>query len=77
MFGKLTSFLQLLTTSLSALIVQSFLVIRAYRLSRSYAVVAGLSLLVLAGLGGGLATVGVIVTYPDVKDRGLLKVPVT
>ncbi|KAF8203577.1 hypothetical protein K438DRAFT_2015199 [Mycena galopus ATCC 62051] len=66
--------LYLISTSLVAIQVQSYLTLRYWRFTKNTIVVGFLSLVILASFCGGVATGLVIVLFPAFKDRMKVKV---
>ncbi|KAE9397919.1 hypothetical protein BT96DRAFT_921124 [Gymnopus androsaceus JB14] len=67
----------LITTGLSAFIVQTYLNHRYWRLTKHYIVTPILLLFSLTALGGSIATAAIIVKFPLYNERSEVTVPVT
>ncbi|KAJ6488000.1 hypothetical protein C8R45DRAFT_1097846 [Mycena sanguinolenta] len=61
--------LYLISTSCVAVLAQSFLTLKYWRFTKNTVVVCFLSILILAGFGGGLSTGITLVLFPAFEDR--------
>ncbi|KAJ7253149.1 hypothetical protein C8J57DRAFT_1519447 [Mycena rebaudengoi] len=69
--------LYLCATAIVAVLVQSFLLERYWRLTKNIIVTLFLGLLIIAACGGTLSTGVVVAWFPAVKDRAKVKIPGT
>ncbi|KAJ7861020.1 hypothetical protein B0H14DRAFT_3445747 [Mycena olivaceomarginata] len=69
--------LYIVTTAIVAVLVQSFLVERYWRFTKSIIITLFLGLLITAACGGALTCLVVVAFFPAFKDRGKLKIPGT
>ncbi|KAF8189216.1 hypothetical protein K438DRAFT_958331 [Mycena galopus ATCC 62051] len=69
--------LHLFTTAVIAILVQSLLVVRYWRLTRNILVTLLNSFLVIAALGGSFACAVILAMFPAFKDREKIKIPAT
>ncbi|KAL0956579.1 hypothetical protein HGRIS_002717 [Hohenbuehelia grisea] len=63
----------LATTSVSAIIVQTFLIIRYYRLTSHKIVTVWLTMVTLGGFLGGISSAIIIAKYPDYLERSKVR----
>ncbi|KAJ7327865.1 hypothetical protein DFH08DRAFT_967662 [Mycena albidolilacea] len=69
--------LHLFTTAVIAILIQSFLVVRYWRLTRNILVTLLNSFLVIVALGGSFACAVILAMFPAFKDREKIKIPAT
>ncbi|KAJ6528135.1 hypothetical protein B0H19DRAFT_1334348 [Mycena capillaripes] len=69
--------LHLFTTAVIAILVQSFLVVRYWRLTRNILVTLLNSFLVIVALGGSFACAVILAMFPAFEDREKIKIPAT
>nr|GAT52488.1 predicted protein [Mycena chlorophos] len=63
------------TTTVIAVLVQSFLVVRYWRFAHKHLITIFLVLLILVGCGASFACGSEVALYPSFKDRGRVKIP--
>ncbi|KAF7360890.1 hypothetical protein MSAN_01118700 [Mycena sanguinolenta] len=66
--------LYIISTTTVALMVQSFLVFLYWRFAKNTIIVCCLSILILAALGGGIASGVTVVLFPTFKDRRKVRI---